>query len=70
MQDVKPGDRLRTLGGSAEVTAVQENLVQPVFNLKVMDGQTYFAGGPELLVHDSGEVEPVLEPFDRGPVGE
>ncbi len=69
-QDVKPGDRLRTLGGSAEVTAVDESLVQPVFNLKVMAGQTYFAGGPKLLVHDSGAVEPVLEPFDRGPSGE
>ena len=66
-RDLKPGDRLRAIGGVAEVTAVAMGRVQPVFNLKVKDAQTYFAGGPNLLVHDSSLVEPVYTPFDAVP---
>ncbi len=66
-RDLKPGDRLRAIGGVAEVTAVAMGRVQPVFNLKVKDAQTYFAGGPNLLVHDSSLVEPVYSPFDAVP---
>ena len=66
-RDLKPGDRLRTLAGVAEVSAVAMGLVQPVFNLKVQNDQTYFAGGRNLLVHDSSLVEPVHEPFDALP---
>ncbi len=66
-RDLKPGDRLRALAGVAEVSAVAMGRVQPVFNLKVQDGQTYFAGGRNLLVHDSSLVEPVYEPFDAVP---
>jgi hypothetical protein len=66
-RDLKPGDRLRTLAGLAEVSAVLMGRVQPVFNLKVQDGQTYFAGGRNLLVHDGSLVEPVYEPFDAVP---
>ena len=66
-RDLKPGDRLRTLAGIAEVSAVQTSRVQPVFNLKVANAQTYFAGGRALLVHDSSLVEPVSEPFDAVP---
>jgi Pretoxin HINT domain len=66
-RDLKPGDRLRGLAGLVEVKAVESGRVQPVFNLKVQSGQTYFAGGRNLLVHDSGQVEPVAEPFDAVP---
>src|SRR5262249_9722303 len=34
-RDLKPGDRLRTIGGTAEVAAVAMGRVQPVFNLEV-----------------------------------
>ncbi len=67
-RDVQPGDRLRSLAGSVEVSAVERGLVQPVFNLKVQNGQTYFAGERKLLVHDSSAVDPVREPFDAVPV--
>ena len=67
-RDVQPGDRLRSLAGSVEVSAIERGLVQPVFNLKVQNGQTYFAGGRKLLVHDSSSVDPVREPFDAVPV--
>ena len=66
-RDLKPGDRLRAIGGVAEVTAVAMGRVQPVFNLKVKDSQTYFVGGPTLLVHDSSLVEPVYTAFDAVP---
>ncbi len=66
-RDLKPGDRLRAFASVAEVTGVGMGLVQPVFNLKVQDGQSYFAGEGNLLVHDSSLVEPVLEPFDAVP---
>ena len=66
-RDLKPGDRLRAFASVADVTAVGMGLVQPVFNLKVQNGQSYFAGEPGLLVHDSSLVEPVLEPFDAVP---
>jgi hypothetical protein len=38
--------------------------VQPVFNLTVLNGHSYFAGSRKLLVHDSSPVEPVIGPFD------
>ena len=66
-RDLKPGDRLRSLAGIAEVTALESGRVQPVFNLKVLAGQSYFAGGQNLLVHDASLVEPVTEPFDAVP---
>jgi hypothetical protein len=63
-RDLKPGDRLRALSGVVEVTTVEGGRVQPVFNLKVASGQTYFAGARNLLVHDSSLVEQVTNPFD------
>ena len=58
------GRSVAALGGVAEITAVENHLVLPVFNLKVLNGQTFFAGSRRLLVHDSSLVEPVTEPFD------
>ena len=66
-RDLKPGDKLRGLGQVAVVKAVQHDRVEPVFNLRVMDGQNFLVGRQGMLVHDSSLVEPVLQPFDAVP---
>ncbi|SIO56134.1 Pretoxin HINT domain-containing protein [Singulisphaera sp. GP187] len=64
-RDLSPGDRIRTLGGQARVTAVSPGSVQPVFNLEVGEHQNFFAGQAGALVHDNSLVEPVSHPFDQ-----
>ena len=66
-RDLKPDDRLRTIGGTATVNAVSEGPVEPVFNLEVAAGQSFFVGKAGVLVHDNSLVEPVTEPFDAVP---
>jgi hypothetical protein len=66
-RELKPGDLIRTLGGTAQVAAVTENAVQPVFNLEVAEGHTFFVGGRATLVHDNSLVQPVHQPFDAAP---
>jgi len=63
-RDLNPGDDLRTVGGTARVESVETDKVQPVFNLEVADGQSFFVGGTGVLVHDNSPVQPVAEPFD------
>ncbi len=63
-RDLKPGDVLRTLSGIAPIQSVDPDRVQPVFNLKVSDGNSYFVGEVSVLAHDNSPVEPVAEPFD------
>jgi hypothetical protein len=65
-RDLKAGDVLRTLGGTARVDAVAEGPVEPVYNLEVADGQSFFVGDHGALVHDNSLVRPVAEPFDAG----
>jgi hypothetical protein len=66
-RDVKPGDVLRCLGGTGRVSAVETDRVQPVFNLEVAEGQSFFVGTRGVLVHDNSLVEPVAAPFDAAP---
>jgi len=66
-RDLKPGDVLRALGGVASVKAVERDGVEPVFNLVVMQEQSFFVGQRGMLVHDNSLVEPVLQPFDAVP---
>jgi hypothetical protein len=63
-RDLKPGDALRALGGVASVKAVDRDGVEPVYNLVVMQAQSYFVGQRGMLVHDNSPVEPVEQPFD------
>jgi len=63
-RELKPGDVVRTLGGTARVVAVSDNTVQPVFNLEVADGHSFFVGGRAALVHDNSPVRPTHHPFD------
>ncbi len=63
-RDLKPGDVLRTLGGTAAVKSVVEEKVQPVFNLQVADGESFFVGRSGVLAHDNSTINPTPEPFD------
>ena len=65
-RDLKPGDKIRTLQGVAEVKSVSEETVVPVFNLEVASGQSFFVGEAGALVHDNSLVQPVFQAFDRG----
>lgn len=64
-RDLKPGDIIRSVDGLARVDAISNERVQPVFNLEVASGQSFFVGTAGLLVHDNSLVEPVAHPFDR-----
>ncbi len=61
---LKPGDSLRTPGGLARVESVYAENRQPVYNLLLAEGDSYFAGKTGVLAHDSSMIKPVLEPFD------
>jgi Pretoxin HINT domain/HEAT repeats len=63
-RDLKAGDVVRSLGGALAVDSVEAASTQPVYNLQVADSQSFFVGGPGLLVHDNSVVEPVSSPFD------
>ncbi len=63
-RDLRPGDRVRTLGGQAEVLAITKEAVQPVFNLEVAESHSFFVGRGRALVHDNGLVAPTRSPFD------
>lgn len=67
-RDLKPGDPVRTLGGTVSVTSVETDEVQPVFNLEVADASSYFVSQTGVLVHDNSTVWPVAHPFDAAPV--
>jgi len=63
-RDLRPGDQVRSLGGLSEVVAVNRDQVQPVFNLEVAGGHSFFVGRHRALVHDNSLVAPTTEPFD------
>jgi hypothetical protein len=63
-RDLKPGDVLRTLGGVVAVKSVAAEKTQPVYNLRVADGESYFVGIIGVLAHDNSTINPVPEPFD------
>jgi hypothetical protein len=63
-RELKPGDSIRALGGIARVGSIEKGPVEPVYNLKVADGSSFFVGRRKVLVHDNSLVEPVLKPFD------
>jgi hypothetical protein len=64
-RDLKPGDTLRTVGGSVVVQSIEPDRTQPVFNLRVANARDYFVGGLSVLAHDNSLPEPVAMPFDR-----
>jgi hypothetical protein len=66
-RDLKPGDPLRTLGGTAMVKSVEAGRVQPVYNLQVAEGESFFVGRSGVLAHDNSTINPTPEPFDAVP---
>jgi hypothetical protein len=66
-RDLKPGDSLRTLGGLGVVKTVEKERVQPVFNLHVAEGESFFVGRTGVLAHDNSVVNPTPNPFDSVP---
>ena len=63
-RDLKPGDALRAWVGLPPSKRCDRDGVEPVYNLKVMQAQSYFVGQRGMLVHDNSPVEPVEQPFD------
>jgi hypothetical protein len=63
-RELKAGDTLRLLGGLARVEAVEPDEEQPVYNLEVAHGQSFFVGERGVLVHDNSLVQPATLAFD------
>jgi len=63
-RDLKAGDSVRVLGASSKIRGVRPGSVQPVFNLEVARGHSFFVGERGALVHDNSLVLPTPEPFD------
>jgi Pretoxin HINT domain len=66
-RELKPGDALRTLAGVVVVKSVDKEQVQPVFNLQVADGESFFVGRTGVLAHDNSPVNATPSPFDAVP---
>ena len=64
-RELKPGDRLRMVGGVVAIDAIEADVTQPVYNLDVAVNRDFFVGKTGLLVHDFSFVQPVAVPFDR-----
>jgi hypothetical protein len=67
-RELKPGDALRTLAGVVVVKSVDKEQVQPVFNLQVADGESFFVGRTGVLAHDNSPVNATPSPFDAVPL--
>jgi len=67
VRDLRPGDILRTVGGTVEVKSVTAEKVQSVFNLEVAEGHDFFVGKSGVLAHDNSIIKPVTDPFDARP---
>ena len=64
-RELKPGDRLRVVGGTAEVRTIKPDATQPVYNLDVSNNRDFFVGTKGSLVHDFSFVQPISAPFDQ-----
>ena len=43
-RDLKPGDRLRIVGGIVQIESIETDKTQPVFNLNVAENRDFFVG--------------------------
>jgi hypothetical protein len=66
-KDLKPGDAIRAIDGVVKLAATERDTVQPVYNLEVAEGRSYFVGERGLLVHDYSPPLPVTGAFDAVP---
>ena len=63
-RELKPGDALRAIDGINVVKSIKKEKVQPVYNLRVAEGESFFVGKAGVLAHDNSPVEPTPSPFD------
>ncbi len=66
-RDLKPGDRLRIVGGVAAIASIKTVPPAPVHNVDVAEQRDLFVGAKGFLTHDFGFVPSIPEPFDRQP---
>ena len=66
-RNLKAGDRLRIVGGVAEIASISTFPPVPGYNVDVAEERDLFVGAKGFLVHDSWFVPSVPEPFDRQP---
>ncbi len=66
-RDLRAGDLVRTLEGTANVNAIEPDRVQPVFNLEIAGDRTFFVGNVAALVHDNTVPDLRAAPFDAAP---
>jgi hypothetical protein len=66
-RDLKPGDTVRAADGPAAITATGSADTQPVYNLEVAEGHSFFVGRRGILVHDYTLAPPVARPYDAPP---
>jgi hypothetical protein len=55
------------LGAVVTVKTVLDVGSQPVFNIKVMQAESFLVGERGMLVHDNSLIQPVLRPFAAMP---
>jgi hypothetical protein len=67
-RQLKPGDKLRTLGGRVRVASIEPDSVVPVYNLDVARNHTFFVGQDSTLVHDNTLPDAHLKPYDELPL--
>ena len=66
-RDLKAGDRLRIVGGVAEIASIEPVPPEPICNVDVAEQKDLFVGAKGFLIHDFWFVPSVPEPFDRHP---
>lgn len=66
-RELKSGDTVRVLGGVAPIESIENDAVQPVFNLDVAEDADFFVGRASALVHDNSLPGLRLAPFDAAP---
>jgi hypothetical protein len=63
-RDLKPGDALRAVGGTAVIAAIEPQKVGPVYNLEVAEDQNFFVGTQGILTHDNTPAGRRSQAFD------
>ena len=43
-RELKPGDRLRMVGGTVQIESIETDKTQPVYNLDVAENRDFFVG--------------------------
>ena len=66
-RELRVGDLVRLIGRTAQVEAIEDGQIQPVYNLDVAGTRSFFAGRLGALVHDNTLPDGTETPFDAAP---